>query len=921
MNRGIVFSKGFIKKGWPLLFYLLSAGLAYAQDIKIKGVVIDIRNKRGIQGAKVFIEGDPNEVSTSSDGVFELNANCVSDCMLIIFKSGYNRLRLPIEKGESRELGVITMSRNNPVEKHDVLLNLTETDLNEEDGVSDVVGFLQGSRDIFLNRAAFDFSQSFFRVRGYDSSERQVHINGLPVNNMVDGRPQWNNWGGLNDVMRYATHTMNLDISRTSFEGLMGGVNFTIRPTQMRPGTRFTNSFSNRSYANRLMATHTSGNRDGKLSYAFSISRRWAEEGYIEGTSYNAYSLFGSLELSLGQYSSLYAFAMNAYNLRGRSAPITQEVFELAGRTYNPYWGIQGNRRRNSRNRMISEPLFMINYQRIKDRFRLRMGLGYQFGKKAVSRLGYFQAPNPDPTYYRNLPSFYFNNRFGDYTVIANEVVEEFRSDGQLSWESLYRANSYNPTGKASYLDYSDESDSRQIIAGGSANLKISKLVNLDLGISYRAQNSENYGLINDLLGAEFHNDIDPFSNTRNDLNGLEKKVVGDRFSYSYLLKLKSIKAYAQLELQLRKWSAFISVGWETRSFQRRGLFLNGRYPKQSFGKGPEHTFSGFGLKAGIGYSPTSRVRVNLLGTERTGLPTPRDLFINPRDNNNSISYNELPQITSMELNTILRLKRIMGRISLYSTWFRNNSEIGFYYTDSGLGSDFVQEVLTNINSWHRGVEFGLEYSPSSTVSLSIAGTFASYQYVNNPFVTLYFDVTEGDQNPIDPSGKVELGQAMLKGLFLPRGPQNALSLGITYRDPDFWFVSGTLNELSRNYIDLSILPRTSSFYLDPENRSPVNNIDTEFINSRLEQDPLPKVYLFNIVGGKSWLIKGKYLGIFASINNLFDTTFRTGGFEQNRNGNYKQFVKDAQNNHPSFAPKFWYGYGRTYFLNLSLSF
>ena len=41
------------------------------------------------------------------------------------------------------------------------------------------MGLLQATRDVFLTKAAFDFGQAFFRVRGYDSREGQILINGL----------------------------------------------------------------------------------------------------------------------------------------------------------------------------------------------------------------------------------------------------------------------------------------------------------------------------------------------------------------------------------------------------------------------------------------------------------------------------------------------------------------------------------------------------------------------------------------------------------------------------------------------------------------------------------------------------------------------------------------------------------------------
>lgn len=916
--------------GWRkrhlIMFILIVFGIdcsnTWAQSVTISGKVLDSRIKKPLGDVRISIDGLPLGESTSVLGAFKIQVDCNFSCILQFAKEGYTRVELPIEvAGEPVELGVIFLSRINPVEKQDVLLNLSETDLDDEEGISDVVGLLQGSQDVFLNRAAFDFSQSFFRVRGYDSSEGRVHINGLPMNNLFDGRPQWNHWGGLNDIMRYATRSMNLEVSRTSFEALMGGVDFTIRPSKMRPGTRLTSSWANRGYSTRFMITHASGNRDGKWSYAFSLSRRGATEGFIEGTPYSAYSLFAGLEFKLDPNSSLTAIAIAARNRRGRSAPITEEVFDLAGRSYNPHWGWQADRIRNARERIIEEPILMLNYHRIRERFRFRMGVAYQFGDQASGRLGYFQAPNPDPTYYRYLPSFAINNGFGDQSINAQRAAEAFRSGGQLNWEGFYEANENTPSGKASYVLYSDVREGKRFTSRAVANLKITRTINLDLGFTYKTQTTDNFARLDDLLGAQFHLDVDPFSDTQNDMDGPLEKEEGDRFSYNYTLDSKVFDGFLQVQLEREKWHAFASAGWQSSSYQREGLFKNARYSEESFGIGPKQKFTGLGLKAGLGYNPTARIRFNLRGLVREILPLPKNMYINPRDNQKRISFDVLPDVTSLELNTLLRFPKLTGRVSGYSTWFRNTSEIGFYYTDSGLGSDFVQEVLTKLNTRHRGLEFGLEYHPSSSVTLSLAGTLAAYQYVNNPNTLLYFDVTEADENPIDPSGQVDLGTARLKGDYLARGPQKAISLGVTYRAPKFWFVSTTINELSRNFVDLAILPRTESFFINPENGLPYSDVDQDFLGERFKQQLLPRVYLLNLVGGKSWLIKGYYLGIFASINNLLDETFRTGGFEQSRNGHYGQFVEDQRSLSPSFGPKYWYGFGRTYFLNLSLSF
>jgi hypothetical protein len=66
--------------------------------------------------------------------------------------------------------------------------------------------------------------------------------------------------------------------------------------------------------------------------------------------------------------------------------------------------------------------------------------------------------------------------------------------------------------------------------------------------------------------------------------------------------------------------------------------------------------------------------------------------------------------------------------------------------------------------------------------------------------------------------------------------------------------------------------------------------------------------------------IKGKYLGLFVSVNNVLDSNYKTVA-EQARNANFRQLNQDVSSGTPSFGNKYFYGYGRTYFVNLYFSF
>ncbi len=907
-----------------LFFALLFVACSVkAQDIAITGNVIDGLNQEGLAKATISVEGTSFSTQTDVEGKFQLFVNLKGEYILKIEAVDLIAKRLSIFlDGETIGLGAIALEKDITLEKTDNLITITDSDLSDDDEtISIATGLLQATRDVFLNRAAFDFGQAFFRVRGYDSRNGQVLINGVPMNKLFDGRPQWNNWGGLNDIVRNQEFSNGLAPSDYTFGGILGNTNINTRPSGLRPGIRLSSSASNRTYLGRLMATYVSGQKENGLSYAFSASRRWAKEGYVDGTLYDAYSFFGSLEYQLNEKNSLMATAILAKNRRGRSAAITEEVFDLAGNQYNPYWGEQEGNIRNSRERNIFEPIFMFNHFYSSEKLRITTGLAYQFGVNARSRLGYFNAPNPDPTYYRYLPSFYINNPIGADFTNADLARQGFLANPQINWQNLYLGNSNTANaGKAAYVLYDDTVDSSKLFLNNVINYEISSQFKFDFGLGYQKLVSESFAEIQDLLGADFHEDIDPFSNTQNDTNGNLNKVEGDIFSYNYNMGVSKINGYAQLGISYPKWDAFVAANISNVSYQRDGKFQNERFLENSLGESKEISFSNYGFKAGLGYQITGRHWLKAHGIYQTRAPVLQNVFVNPRENNEIVSDIQSELVTSVDLNYFIRLPDLTGRISGFYTRFEETTDINFFFVDSGFGSDFVQEVITDLDKLHMGIEVGLEYQVSASVKLSAVANVGKYLYASDPSVTINFD-TSGQEEPIDPQGKIDLGIANIKDYKLAQGPQMALALGVEYRDPKYWWMGATTNYLANNYANISTITRTQSFLFDPETGERFADATEENVAELLAQQKLDDFYLLNLVGGKSWLIDGKYISVFASVNNVFDTVFRTGGYEQSRNGNFRQLQQDNLRNNPTFAPKYWYGYGRTYFLNLAVSF
>ena len=905
-----------------ILSVIASTG-GMAQEILITGQVLEFLDRKGLEDISVRIEGEKAGTATDELGNFRLYTAARGDQKLLIAAPNYQTQTYPLViDSENINLGPLFLKRDLEIEKYDNLVTLTEADLVDEARTESHSGLLQATRDVFLNRAAFDFGQVFFRVRGYDSREGLVLLNGIPLNRNWDGRPQWNNWGGLNDATRNQEFSYGLEASDHTFGRLMGSTSIDVSPLRARPGFRISAAASNRTYRNRLMATYHSGQSKKGFAYSLSLSRRWAEEGYVYGTPYDAYSIFAAASFAPTPEHSIGLSVINAYNSRGRSAALTDEVAALTGPRYNPYWGLQGDAVRTSRLRTIHEPILLLNYDFTRQDLRFMLALAYQTGRVSHSRAGYYNAPNPDPTYYRYLPSFYLNSPIGANFIGADEARRSFAQSPQWPWTDLYEANT-SPVrdGSAAYAYYEDRNEENTFTANTILNLPFGQFAKVDAGMGISHSEMQSFARIRDLMGAKYLRDVDPFTDTRNDLNGSVDKGPDEVFGYHYKINTQYWTSFLQTRFFWKQWDFYVAGEYAEKSFQRDGFFLNERFPDRSYGKGDEIKFSYGGLKCGLSYGISSRHWIKAHAYSGWRPPPLKYIYINPRESNQVVPGVERESLGSVDINYHLRLSNLKGRVSAYYTRFMHGTEVNFFYVDSGLGSDFVQEVVTDLDRVFKGLEVGLEYQVSPVVKASLVTSLGRFEYASDPELSINFDTTGADGELRQTQGSIELGTALLKGYRLARGPQTALSLGIEYRDPTYWWAGVTANYLANSPVDVALIKRTKSFATDPETGGKFPDMTEEKLRELLRQQELPPVYLLNLVGGKSWLHKGKYISAFLSVNNLFDVIFKSGGYEQSRNGNYGQMYRDNLGRTPSFGPKFWYGFGRTFFFNLAISF
>ncbi|KAB7528442.1 TonB-dependent receptor plug domain-containing protein [Flagellimonas olearia] len=181
-----------------LLAVICCVNLQYGQQITIiSGSVQAMGLNTPVKNASIAIETLSQTFFTDSNGHFKTHIFENGEYVLAISSPEFLPKRFAIIcDGEPIDLGTIFLEKDISQEKSDNLITLTDGDLLDDgEAVSGALGLLQSTKDVFLNRAAFDFGQAFFKVRGYDSRNGMVMINGIPMNKFFDGRPQWNNWG------------------------------------------------------------------------------------------------------------------------------------------------------------------------------------------------------------------------------------------------------------------------------------------------------------------------------------------------------------------------------------------------------------------------------------------------------------------------------------------------------------------------------------------------------------------------------------------------------------------------------------------------------------------------------------------------------------------------------------------------------
>ena len=810
----------------------------------------------------------------------------------------------------------------------------TEAQLGEDDDMSQNVTIVNSNSNIYASEVGYLFSPVRFRYRAFDQKYNDIYINGVPMNDIESGQFRYSLVGGLNQQTRNMESAMPFESNAFAMPGMGGANNYNFRPASMPVGQRITLSGANRNYTLRGMYTYNSGLNDKGWAFTGNVTYRWANRGYVEGTFYNALSYFFGVQKVIGDGTHSISFSTwGNPTERASQGAGTDEMYWLANdKYYNPYWGYQNGKKRNSRIVNDFSPTALLTWDwKIDDNDKLTTSLMGKYSMYKSTKLNYNNSDNPHPNYWKNMPSSYYD--VWDETDVANRTEQGLadwnnayafwtasKANRQLNWDRLYYSNKQASAQGADAMYYiqAKHNDALTVTLASTLNKQISKDLAWNVGIIAATNKGMHYQTMEDMLGATTYHNINTYAlgtydrnadEVQYDLNHRDAAVKeGDRFGYDYNLLVNNAKAWTSFSQNVGPLHYTVAGKIGYTSMQRDGKMRNGMAANNSFGKSKTAHFLDGGAKLGANISLGRGNTVTLGVGYELRAPQARNSFASPEINNDFVLNLKNERVFSSEVGYQLLTSWLHANINAYYSSMSNVTDWQNYYFDDINSFSYVS--LTDMKKEYYGVEAGLSFKVTNSFDVKLIGTISEAKITNNARVR-YMNSTKATYTD---------ETVYNKDMRDAGTPLTAASLGLSYHQGG-WFI-----DLNCNYYDRIYLSYSPSYRYESTLKTRETNIGGVFDNEgnvvpeAVEQAKGHGGFMLDGSIGRSIYLKKGSLSINLMVTNILNNRdISTGGYEQSRSdytssGNIRAY-RFSKN------PMKFYAYGVNGMLNIAYKF
>ncbi|MDR1682936.1 MAG: TonB-dependent receptor [Candidatus Symbiothrix sp.] len=869
---------------------------AAAAQTTVKGQLTDAATGEPLVGVSISVQGTTRGTVSDLDGMFTIET--AGNETLSFKYVGYKPVLKGIKTGavdlktiamESDAFALddviitssIAVERQTPV----ALSSITPQIIEEKLGTKEFPEILNSTPGVYATKQGGGFGDSRINLRGFESANVAVMVNGVPMNDMEWGGVYWSNWAGLGDVTRLMQVQRGLGASKVSAPSVGGSINIITKSTDAKKGGAVSYAMGNDGY-NKVSFSVSTGLMDNGWAITL-LGAKTSGNGYIQGTEFEGYSYFFNIAKRIGtsQQLSLTAFgAPQWHNQRynGDKLFISDWQTKKDGYRYNPSYGFANNgQRKTASYNYYHKPQISLNHLwDINEKSNISTALYTSIGRGG----GYGARGNNS------------NDLYGTTNGVLNTKYRTI--EGYMDYAQLEADNAANPNGSQAIIASSRNEHNWY----GLLSTYTTKIQNIDLytGIDMRYYEGMHDAIIVDLMGGEFFIDPDRanlLNSRRNDPAYTNARLrEGDIVYRDNTGYVAQEGVFAQAEYSKNALNVFVSGSLSNSSYWKIDHFyLNNE--KSAVGN-----FLGYTAKGGANYNlnPLHNVFANIGYISRAPFMS-GGYFTNIHRSNvvNKDAVNE--KVFSIELGYGFRSQYLTANLNLYRTNWLDRTTI----RTLGDGQNDPVVNLTGIDALHQGIELEVVAKPIKRLEIKGMLSLGDWRWINNASGYVY----SKDGQPVNKSGKpidandnpiAEFSTdhdrviMNLENVKVGNSAQTTAFLGVQYELLKNFNTGLDFHWYADNYADFKIS---------------ANSGETTYITPW----KIPAAGILDFNANYRFKIGGLDATLYGNIDNLLN----------------QEYIADAQDLTPTTAePDEWkngvsviYGFGRTYSVSLKVKF
>jgi outer membrane cobalamin receptor len=894
------------KMYFALLMFFMTA-IAFSQGT-ITGTVLDGETNSPLPGASIVVEGTSIGASTDFDGNFTIEVT-ENTGNLVVSYIGFISKKVPFSgagaiqditlqpNAEELEGVVVTgildiaKDRETPV----AVSTVSSTEILEKIGSQELPEILKSTPSIYATKSGGGFGDGRVNVRGFDSRNTAVMINGIPVNDMENGRVFWSNWAGLSDVTTAIQVQRGLGSSKLAISSVGGTINVLTKSTEKEQGGTVSFGGGNNGYLKTTVAYNTG--RSDKGFAASILLGRTAGEGYVQGTKFEGYNYFIGLGYAASENSNFQFVLTGAPQVHNQR---TSSFFNVAtledhveyGARYNYNAGTLNGEEFGWRRNFYHKPIASLTWElNLNEKSTLSssayasfgrgggtgdIGRGPSFGFASSSR---YRIPATGQVDYDLISRWnggeevtFYDGRQYQIEPTNGEQIITSRDDGLVRRASM---NSHNWFGLIANL-----------------NTKINDNWNWDVGIDLRTYKGIHYRRVDNLLGADGYFDDDDINNPTHTIRQ-DGAIASDFGSIVNIFKsiddeekidyhndglVRWLGAFGQLEYTNGVVSAFMQGGVSQQGFKRIDYF---RYldsdPLQS---SDFENILGGNIKGGLNWNINEKNNIFFNSGYYSKQPqfdavyTDFDNFVNPDLTNE--------KILGLELGYGLNLGNFRTKINVYRTSWKDR----FIRASSRIGGVQTSANISGVEQLHSGVEIEASYRASDVVQFKGMISLGNWEYAGNASGPAFDDERNSLGTTTLYLDDVKVGDAA----------QFTTNLEMIIRPIENLKLSANVYSASRLYAQIN-----AEDFGDPDNQGSLR---------------LPSYSLMDFGAYYKFNLGNNQLSIAANLNNAFDTEYIAESLTNT-------FIGEGDSSYRGINTrnKVFFGFGRTFNVSARYSF